>query len=340
MAHPLPDITSDPAALAAWSADPWVAIPLAAATGLYLRGWWHLSMRAPHRFGGARLAAFLAGVGAIALALESPLHLLGRSLLMAHMVQHLLLLMVGPPLIWLGAPLLPMLRGLPRPLAIAWIAPVLRWAAFRALARGLAHPAVVWLAFAGGTVAWHLPALYQLALASEAWHHTQHACFLATGLLFWWVVISPLPARARGPGWAMVLALLLADVQNTVLSAWLTFSDRVLYPAYEAVPSPWGIPALADQSTAGVIMWVPGSIAFLIPAAWIVLRALSPRGGARDPDQSEVAWPPPIGDLVGLGPSPAARRPDAPRSTPPRTIEVPAGIVRHETRSAGGRGQT
>jgi cytochrome c oxidase assembly factor CtaG len=340
MAHALPDIASDPTALAAWNADPWVAIPLAAATGLYLRGWWHLSMRAPHRFGGARLAAFLAGVGTIALALESPLHLLGSSLLMAHMVQHLLLLMVGPPLIWLGAPFLPMVRGLPRPLAIAWIAPFLRWRAFRALARGLARPAVVWLAFAGGTVAWHLPAVYQLALASEAWHHTQHACFLATGLLFWWVVMSPWPARARGPGWAMVLALLLADVQNTVLSAWLTFSDRVLYPAYEAAASPWGIPALVDQSAAGVIMWVPGSIAFLIPAVWIVLRALSPRGGVRDQDQSELAWPPPIDDLVGPGPGPAARRRDAPRSTPPRTSEVPAGIVRHETRSAGGRGQT
>ncbi|HVQ76163.1 MAG TPA: cytochrome c oxidase assembly protein [Candidatus Binatia bacterium] len=311
MAHPVPGPIADPGTLAAWSADPWVVAPLAAATALYLRGWWQLHRRAPHRFGGSRLAAFLAGVGAVALALESPLHGLAGSLLMAHMVQHLLLLMVAPPLLWLGAPLVPVLRGLPRRVVISWVGPALRAPQLRALVRGLAHPAVAWLAFTGGAVVWHLPGPYQGALASEAWHHVQHACFLASGLLFWWMILSPWPARAAGPGWALVVALLLADVQNTLLSAWLTFSDRVVYPAYAEVARPWGIAALRDQAAAGVLMWIPGSIAFLIPAAWLVVRALSPRGPAGDADRGDRRWPGPPGRSDHLAPA-AGGSPPAP----------------------------
>src|SRR5262249_14851056 len=127
------------------------------------------------------------------------------------------------------------------------------------------------------TWVWHLPALYQLALGSRAWHAVEHATFLATGLLFWWPVVQPWPARARGPRWMIPLYLLFADVQNTIFAAFLTFSERLLYPAYATVPRLGGLSPIDDQTAAGLIMWVPASVIFLVPAAVITARVLSPR---------------------------------------------------------------
>lgn len=124
------------------------------------------------------------------------------------------------------------------------------------------------------TVGWHVPRLYELALRSEFWHDLQHMCFLGTGLLFWWPVVQPWPSRPHWPRWATIPYLLLADIQNTALSAFLIFSERVLYPSYAAGPQFWGIPALEDQAAAGAIMWVPGSVIFLVPAAVIAIRLL------------------------------------------------------------------
>src|SRR5580704_14114952 len=124
--------------------------------------------------------------------------------------------------------------------------------------------------------------LYELTLRSPTWHIVEHACFLSSGVLFWWPVIQPWPSRPHWPEWAMIPYLLLADVQNTVLSAFLTFSDRVVYPTYGLVPQFPGMNPLSDQHAAGAIMWVPGSIVYLIPAAIIAMRFLSPRRAGRD----------------------------------------------------------
>ena len=223
----------------------------------------------------------MGGLAAILVALESPLHPLAERLLQAHMVQHLLLLMVAPPLIWLGTPLLPLLRGLPGRTLRVWAGRLLARPALVRLGRGLAHPVAAWMAFVGSTWAWHTPGLYERALAAESWHYAQHVCFLATGLAFWWPVVRPWPSRVAAPRWAIVLYLVLADLQNTVLAAWLVFAERVIYPSYAAVSHPWGSSALSDQAAAGAIMWVPGSIAFLVPVAWTVGRLLSPKGSQR-----------------------------------------------------------
>ena len=113
-----------------------------------------------------------------------------------------------------------------------------------------------------------------LPLRSPRWHYLQHVCFLGTGLLFWYPVVRPYPSRPRWSSWMLLPYLFLADVQNTLLSALLTFSGKLLYPYYAEVPRLGGISALADQSAAGVIMWVPGSIAFLVPLFWIGVRLL------------------------------------------------------------------
>lgn len=123
--------------------------------------------------------------------------------------------------------------------------------------------------------AWHVPAAFDLALRSPAWHKVEHACFFAASLLFWWPVVRPFPSRPHLPLWSVPVYLLAADLLNTALSAILTFSDHVLYPTYLAAPRLFGTTALSDQNFAGVIMWVPGSLVFLIPAAFIAIQHLS-----------------------------------------------------------------
>lgn len=261
-----------------WTFDPWIITPLVLAAGLYARGWRELHRRLPRRFAVWRLIAFQAGLLTLFLALVSPLHPLAELLLQFHMIQHLLLMMVVPPLLLLGAPILPLLRGLPRPVLQHGLGRLFASTALQRLGRFLTHPLVGLLAFTVSNVAWHVPSLYELALSSEFWHQVQHICFLGTGLLFWWPVVQPWPSRLRWPQWTMIPYLLFADIQNTALSAFLIFSERVLYPTYAAVPRLWGITALDDQAAAGAIMWVPGSVIFLVPVAVLAIRLLdSPR---------------------------------------------------------------
>ena len=125
--------------------------------------------------------------------------------------------------------------------------------------------------------AWHTPRLYELALASGSWHEVEHACFFLASLIFWWPVIQPWPSHTRRPRWILVPYLLIGDLQNTVLSAILVFSDRLIYPSYGTTPRLFGFSALADQAAAGAIMWVIGSTVFLIPATVIAVQLLASR---------------------------------------------------------------
>ncbi len=210
-------------------ADAWLALAtLGGAAAIYARGWWTLSRRTSRRFGVGRLAAFLGGLAVIAIALASPLDTLAGRRLSAHMVQHQLLMMLAPPLLWLGAPVAPMLLGLPRP--IRRLVAVALASRFPRLSGHIQQPAVGWVSFALAFWTWHAAPLYELALRSHAWHHVEHACFFGSAMLFWWPVILPWPARSAWPRWTMIPYLLLADLQNTILAAILTLSDRLVYP--------------------------------------------------------------------------------------------------------------
>src|SRR5262249_31218809 len=133
----------------------------------------------------------------------------------------------------------------------------------------------------------HVPALFELTLRSPGWHKFEHICFLSSALLFWWPVVRPFPHRPRWPLWSIPLYLLAADLANTALSGILTFSEHVLYPTYAQVPQLFATTALSDQATAGVIMWVPGSLAFMIPAVVIAVQLLSPTASLVRPIQFE-----------------------------------------------------
>jgi len=285
VSHPIAAV-APAVGLASWSLEPAVTIPALTAAGFYWRGFTVLSLRMPERFDAWRAVAFFAGLVMLMLALCSPLDPLGHFLLQAHMIQHLLLMMVVPPLLWLGAPVAPVLLGLPRSLRRA-VARGLAARPVRRLTAVVGHPAFGLVAFSVAFWFWHLPVLYDLALSSDTWHHVEHVCFLATALLYWRPVILAWPARSPWPRWTMIPYLVLGEFQNTAISAILAFSDRVIYPAYEAAPRLWGVSALEDQSIAGAIMWVPGSLAFLLPVLWLVLTAVT---GTKDA-QSVPAQP-------------------------------------------------
>jgi cytochrome c oxidase assembly factor CtaG len=193
-----------------------------------------------------------------------------------HMAQHFVLMSIAPPLIVLGAPVVPMLRGLPRGVIRA-LRPLFRTGMMGRVGSFLTQPKVAWLAMNVAYVGWHIPKAYEFALASENWHNFEHACFFFTSVMFWWPVIAPWPWRQTWSRWLLLPYLLLADLVNTGLSAFLCFSGRLLYPSYGAVPRLFGLSALNDQVAAGAFMWVMGSTVFLIPAMAITMMLLSPR---------------------------------------------------------------
>jgi cytochrome c oxidase assembly factor CtaG/polyferredoxin len=265
--------------LRSWPSDPWLIVLLVVPAVVYLRGWLLLHRRDPGRWHSGPLGAFLGGLAVLFLALASPIEPFAALLLQVHMAQHLLLMMFAPPLLWLGAPLFPLLRGLPQPIRVYWIAPLLRSRSLRRVCERLTHPAAALPLFVAAAWLWHVPASYEMALRSNGWHYLQHVCFLGAGLLFWYPVVRPYPSRPRWSLWLLIPYLLLADVQNTALSALLTFANRVLYPYYQTVPRIGGLSVLEDQAAAGVLMWVPGSLVFLLPLFGIGVQLMS--GGKR-----------------------------------------------------------
>jgi cytochrome c oxidase assembly factor CtaG len=290
------------AALGSWSL-PWgLTLTLVVAGMLYLRGWFRLNRIAPQRFSVWRAVSFFAGISTLFVAVASPLDAFANLMLSVHMVQHLLLTMVVPPLLLQGFPLLPLLMGLPGRVRSEGLAPFLVWKPLKGFGRALIFPPIALVLFIGSNILWHVPPLYELALRNPAWHQVEHFCFLVTSILFWWPVVAPWPAHIPWPRWSMVPYLLLADLQNTGLAAFLCFYDRVLYPTYAQSPGLWGINPLKDQAGAGAIMWVPGSIAFLVPAGVIIARFLS--GHPRHIAPHKTPRP------VRIRPAPRAGRPD------------------------------
>ncbi|MBI2825443.1 MAG: cytochrome c oxidase assembly protein [Planctomycetia bacterium] len=251
---------------------PVAVVPVAAcalAAAIYLRGWRALRRRGSVEFGGGELAAFFAGLTAVLLAVSSPLEPFSDLLLSVHMAQHLLLMIAAPALLWLGAPQLPLVHGMPAAVLEYWVMPFLRWPPVRSAVRAVTNPVGAWLAATVVVWTWHVPRFFDLALRSNFWHHIEHACFLAGALAFWWPVIQPYPSRPVWPRIAVLPYVFLAAMQATVLCALLTFSDHVIYPHYEAVPRLWGVTAVTDQAIAGAMMWVVGTIAYLVPLDWI-----------------------------------------------------------------------
>ena len=187
----------------------------------------------------------------------------------AHMLQHMLLTIVAAPLLLLGAPVNPLLRGIPAGIRRRVFGPVARWRPLRALVHTVRSPLVAGILYVGGLYYWHIPRVYDAAVEDPLLHSVEHGWYLATALLFWGVVIDPLPFRAPLPHPARIVYLLLAGAaQNTILGGVLAFSSRVFYRHYETSSLAYGIDPLTDQRTGGAIMWVPGDMIFLLGASF------------------------------------------------------------------------
>ena len=187
------------------------------------------------------------GVAVLWILVASPVAHLDHHLLTAHMMQHLLLMLVAAPLILLGVPSI-----------------VTRWRP---------HPAFCWLAGTVTVIVWHVPAVFELALRSHFWHAFEHTSFFAAGILFWWPVIQPVPGMATG--WSVPLYLFFATLPCDALSAFLTFCGHVVYRPYLHGSGHFGLSALDDQALAGALMWVTVTFAYLIPALVVTAKLLS-----------------------------------------------------------------
>ncbi len=229
--------------------------------GLYLYGVGPLRRRYlwAESVDGSKVALFLTGVLVLFLALLSPLHELGDNYLFsAHMAQHLLLTLVVPPLLLLGTP--------------PWLVrPLLSPPKVMRVARILTLPVVAFVLFSLVFALWHMPAFYDLALRERDIHILEHVMFLVAAVIMWWPILSPLPELPRAPYLVQMGYLFLQPTVPSILGAVITFSNGVLYKWYEAAPRVWGISAHTDQQLGGIIMWLPGGLAFLITLAVVFL---------------------------------------------------------------------
>ncbi|HVW77030.1 MAG TPA: cytochrome c oxidase assembly protein [Alloacidobacterium sp.] len=264
-----------------WDIPPLTTLALLVTALIYIRGWLLIGRTRPEQFPEWRLGSFLCGLGALFLAVASPFDTLDDRLLTAHMVQHFLFMSVAPPLLLLGSPQVPLLRGLPRFFIRGVMGPIFRLHWLKHLGRFLTQRKPAWLLMNISYIGWHVPAAYELALRSENWHNVEHACFFFTSILFWWPILRPWPTRNRKLSWMLLPYILTSDLINTGLSAFLCFSGRPIYPTYAAQTNPLGVSALSDQVAAGAFMWVFGSTIFLIPAFWITMRLLAPNRGRK-----------------------------------------------------------
>jgi cytochrome c oxidase assembly factor CtaG len=212
---------------------------------------------------------FFTGIGVLTVSLISPLDGLGDTYLFsAHMVQHLLLLLISPPLMIVGLPEAATRRILERPV-------------IGRIERKLSQPALALLAVVGVVWIWHFPPFYNFALANESVHAFQHLTFLASATIFWWPVFTPLEEK-RMPAPTVLLYIFLASLADAILGIVLTFVPAGLYPAYLNPEDPWhilailrntwGITPQVDQQLGGLVMWVPGSLIYLTILLGCLLR--------------------------------------------------------------------
>jgi cytochrome c oxidase assembly factor CtaG len=246
-----------------WSADPLVVAGLTLLALAYL---W-LCRRFPPR--SRQRACFWGGFLVLVLALLSPLDLGADYLFTLHMLQHMLLLLVAPPLLALAIP----------SSLLGW---VYRRPALRRVFRAVWSPVPAFVLFNAALLLWHIPAAYDMTLRFPLVHAAEHLSFIAVGLVFWGVIVSPAPAMVRAPLGIRFAMLVGADVVNFVLGFALAVAGRPLYVPYTLVGRLWGLSPLDDLRLGGALMWVMGQMMYAVPVL-ILLNVILWRDGDRRP---------------------------------------------------------
>lgn len=213
----------------------------------------------------AQIISFAAGLLVMFVSLNGPIHELSDYFLFsAHMVQHLMLTLIMPPLLLLGTPVWLLRAAIQKP-------------GVTAIARAVTSPLVAFglynVVFAG----WHIPQFYNAALENHNLHIVQHLMFIGAAMLVWWPVVEPLPELERMTSPVRMLYLFALGIPMSVVSALITLSESVLYAWYEAAPRVFSLTALDDQQMGGLIMWVPGMMVY-----WIAISILFYRWSRRE----------------------------------------------------------
>jgi cytochrome c oxidase assembly factor CtaG len=203
----------------------------------------------------------------LGIALMSPIDVMGSQLFFMHMIQHILLISIVPPMLWLANPLPFLLWGLPDRARIQVGRLLGRRGAVRLGLKKFTGPGMVWIGFVILYLGWHDPMLYNAALESELVHDLEHLSFFGAAMFYWWLVIGAGPVVHR-PFSAIgrFVFLLMAIPPNMIAGMAIAFSEQPIYSHYEAMPRIWGFTVMADQRLAGVIMWIPGSMMYIVAA--------------------------------------------------------------------------
>ena len=259
-----------------WSIHPSTVIGLAALGALYL--WRARQGKDGETVSGARKISFFSALFLIFASLNGPLHDLSDDYLFsAHMVQHLLLTLAMPPLLLAGIP--------------GWmLRPLLRNPTIAGIARKLTRPVVCFTIFNIVIAAWHIPVLYNSAMANHNIHIVEHLMFMAAAVLMWWPLLSPLPELPRLAYPGQMLYCFLMSVPMSIVAVYITMADRVLYPAYSAAPRVSPLSPMDDQMLGGLIMWVPGGLIFAIIMTVVFFRWVA--RGEDSTAGAQVDWKP------------------------------------------------
>lgn len=260
--------------LTAWAFDPLVVFGLLAAAAGYAFGLHRLRETRQPEWPVRYSVFFFAGLAFTALALLGPIDTFNDEAFFLHMIQHIVLMDVAAPLLLLGRPVQLALKTIPRRHSKTVFRTMIRPRTVRGVLTFLTLPVVVALAYNGTLAAWHMPGMYVAALENGFVHEVMHATMLGAGLLFWWVIIDPVP-RHHKAGTATMLALIASTMlTGKIIGALLTFADSVVYSFYQGVEQPWGLTPLVDQQIAGIIMLVGVGILAGVLFYIVLVRAL------------------------------------------------------------------
>lgn len=264
------------ALFSAWELRPEILVVLIPLGTMYLLGWRRLRQQSAYGRLATwpRLVAYLSGLWIIALALMSPIDPLGGQLFFMHMIQHMLYIMFAAPLLWLAEPFPIVLWALPHRARHSVGSLFTRDSTFRRVVAFATSPGASWLLFITIYLGWHDPTAYNAALTHRWVHDIQHITFFVAAMLYWWPVIGAAPhIHSHFPRWAKLPYLIGTVPPNMFVGISIAFATDVRYSYYESVPRIWGFTVMQDQQIAGAIMWIPGSMMFLM-AALIVLAGM------------------------------------------------------------------
>lgn len=258
-----------------WRWRPEIVLPLLLVGTVLTIGWWRLSQRSHHGLPPWRLTLALCGLMTIALALLSPLDRLAHLLFSAHMIQHMLLMMVAPPLLLLADPFPILLWALPRPGRVLVSRLLVAGAPLRRVWRAMTWMPVAWFTSALALWLWHLPAAYNAALNFRLLHDVEHLAFFWAGILFWWPIVSPAPRLHGHVHHSLrIVYVVLAGGQQALLGLLLSMSPKALYPFYADAPRLWSLSPLDDQAWGGIIMWGTSGVIGIVTVMVLVFCLL------------------------------------------------------------------